>query len=186
MEPEAVDHVESLYAPPDDPVFDLVPPIFDHYAQVMYREMDAPTLTSENIWDVYCELLERLEALQAAMDDENYIDCIEQWEVNENLMGKGDPEDLQPYPLIDGLDLRGGLDDPREDGSIYLGGINGGDGLGKFSDYKYNKILLILLIDGDLEKRLDELDENNEDFEIEIEAVFSDQEVLDLDEVDEW
>ncbi len=78
------------------------------------------------------------------------------------------------------------MDDPREDGSIYLGGINGGDGLGKFSDYKYNKILLILLIDGDLEKRLDELDENNEDFEIEIEAVFSDQEVLDLDEVDEW
>jgi len=131
--------------------------------------MGAPTLTSENIWLVYCELLERLEALQAAMDYENYIDCIEQWEVNENLMAKGDPEDLQAYPLIDGLDLRGGLDNPHEDGSIYLGGVNGGDGL-----------------DGDLEKKLDELDENDEDFEIEIEAVFSDQEVLDPDEVDEW
>lgn len=48
------------------------------------------------------------------------------------------------------------------------------------------KILLIVLIDGDLEKKLDELDENDKDFEIEIEAVFSDQEVLDPDEVDEW
>jgi hypothetical protein len=37
-----------------------------------------------------------------------------------------------------------------------------------------------------LEKRLDELDENNEDFEIEVEAVFSDQEVLHPDEVDQW
>jgi hypothetical protein len=48
------------------------------------------------------------------------------------------------------------------------------------------KKMLIVLIDGDLEKKLDELDENDEDFEIEIEAVFSDQEVLDPDEVDEW
>lgn len=51
---------------------------------------------------------------------------------------------------------------------------------------KKKYILLIVLIDGDLEKKLDELDENDEDFEIEIEAVFSDQEVLDPDEVDEW
>ena len=46
--------------------------------------------------------------------------------------------------------------------------------------------LLTILIDGDLEKKLDELDENDEDFEIEIEAVFSDQEVFYPDEVDEW
>jgi hypothetical protein len=133
VELEAVNYVESLYATPDDPVFDLVPLIFAHYAQKMYQDMGAPTLTSENIWDVYHELLEQLEALQAAMDAEDYVNCMEQWEVNENLMAKADPEDLQPYPLIDRLDLRGGLENPREDGSIYLGGVNGGDGLGKFS-----------------------------------------------------
>jgi hypothetical protein len=99
----------------------------------MYQDMGTPTLTSENIWDMYRELLEQLEALQAAMYAEDYVNCMEQWEVNKNLMAEADPEDLQPYPLINGLDLRGGLENPHEDGSIYLGGVNGGDGLGKFS-----------------------------------------------------
>jgi hypothetical protein len=105
VELEAVDYIESLYATPDDPVFDLVPPIFTHYAQKMYQDMGAPTLMSENIWDVYHKLLEQLKALQAAMNAKDYVNCMEQWEVNKNLMAKVAPEDLQPYPLIDGLDL---------------------------------------------------------------------------------
>jgi hypothetical protein len=58
--------------------------------------------------------------------------------------------------------------------------------LASFPNLSLSKTLLTILIDGDLEKQLDELDENDEDFEIEIEAVFSDQEVLHPDEVDEW
>jgi hypothetical protein len=58
--------------------------------------------------------------------------------------------------------------------------------LASFPNLSLSKTLLTILIDGDLETQLDELDENDEDFEIKIEAVFSDQEVLYPDEVDEW
>ena len=42
------------------------------------------------------------------------------------------PYPYPPNPLIDGRDLRGGYEHPREDGTVYLGGVNGGDGLGMF------------------------------------------------------
>jgi hypothetical protein len=58
--------------------------------------------------------------------------------------------------------------------------------LASFPNLSLSKTLLTILIDGDLETQLDELDENDEDFEIKIEAVFSDQEVLYPDEVNEW
>ena len=64
------------------------------------------------------------------MDYAAYLDCIEQWEVNTNLMEGTDEE--PPYPLVDGQDLQGGYENPREDGTVYLGGVNGGDGLGMF------------------------------------------------------
>jgi hypothetical protein len=132
--------VEQLYAPPDDPVFELVPTTFAHYIQTLYENMGSPAVTGENVWDIYRGLVQRLEELQVAMDnlnadsDSDYLDCIDQWEVNEGLMEGADEE--PPYPLIDGQDLRGGYDNPREDGTVYLGGVNGGDGLG---------MLLILL-----------------------------------------
>jgi hypothetical protein len=122
--------VEQLYAPPDDPVFELVPATFAHYTQTMYDNMGSPAITGENIWDIYRELVGQLEELQDAMNyaDSDYLDCIDQWEVNENLMEEAEEE--PPYPLIDGQNLRGGYENPREDGTVYLGGVNGGDGLG--------------------------------------------------------
>ncbi|KAF8202106.1 hypothetical protein BJ912DRAFT_920512 [Pholiota molesta] len=45
-------------------------------------------------------------------------------------------------------DLFRGFDSPREDGSIYLGGVNEGHGL-----------------DAELEKRLDDMDDNDDEFE---------------------
>ena len=122
--------MEQLYAPPDDPVFELVPANFAHYIQILYENMGSPTVTGENIWDIYRDLVQGLEELQVAMDNADYLDCIDQWEVNEGLM-EGVDEEL-PYPLIDGRDLRGGYDHPREDGTVYFGGVNGGDGLGMF------------------------------------------------------
>ena len=128
MEQEAIDYVEQLYAPPEDPVFELVPATFAHYTQIIYENMGSPTVTGENVWDIYRELVHRLEELQGAMDYADYLDCIEHWEVNEDLMEGADEE--PPYPLIDGQDLRGGYENPRQDGTVYLGGVNGGDGLG--------------------------------------------------------
>ena len=122
--------MEQLYAPPDDPVFELVPATFSHYTQIIYDNMGSPAVTGENVWDIYHGLVHGLEELQAAMDYADYLECIDQWEVNEELM-EGADED-PPYPLIDGQDLRGGYENPREDGTVYLGGVNGGDGLGMF------------------------------------------------------
>lgn len=125
--------MERLYAPPDDPVFELVPATFAHYTQMMYDNMGSPAVTGENVWDIYRELVQRLEELQNAMEYADYLDCIDQWEVNEDLMeGPGAPDDEPPYPLINGQNLRGGYENPREDGTVYLGGVNGGDGLGMF------------------------------------------------------
>ena len=122
--------MEQLYTPPDNPVFELVPTTFAHYIQTMYDEMGSPAVTGENVWDIYRRLVQRLEELQVAMDYADYLDCIDQWEVNENLMEGADEE--PPYPLIDGRDLWGGYENPCEDGTVYLGGVNGGDGLGTF------------------------------------------------------
>jgi hypothetical protein len=125
--------VEQLYAPPDDPVFELVPATFAHYAQIMYDNMGSPAVTGDNVWDIYRGLVQRLEELQVAMSYSDYLDCIDQWEVNEDLMEGAQAEEEPPYPLINGQDLRGGYENPREDGTVYLGGVNGGDGLGMFS-----------------------------------------------------
>ena len=90
--------MEQLYAPQDDPSpeFELVLATFAHYTQILYDNMGSPVVTGENVWDIYCEL---------AMDYTDYLDCIDQWEVNEDLMEKADEE--SPYPLIDGQDLPG-------------------------------------------------------------------------------
>jgi hypothetical protein len=124
--------VEQLYAPPEDPVFELVPATFAHYTQMMYDDMGSPAVTGENVWDIYRGLVQRLEELQDVMDYADYLDCIDQWEVNENLKEGALAEEEPPYPLIDGQNLRGGYENPREDGTVYLGGVNGGDGLGMF------------------------------------------------------
>ena len=97
---------------------------------MMYENMGSPAIMGENIWDIYRGLVQRLEELQDAMDYADYLDCIDQWEVNEDLMEGAEEE--PPYPLIGGQDLRGGYENPREDGTVYLGGVNGGDGLGMF------------------------------------------------------
>ena len=94
--------------------------------------MGSPAVTGENVWDVYLELVQRLEELQDAMEYADYMDCIDQWEVNEDLMEGPGVDDEPPYPLIEGQNLRGGYGNPREDGTVYLGGVNGGDGLGMF------------------------------------------------------
>jgi hypothetical protein len=57
VEQEAIDYVEQLYAPPDNPVFELVPATFAHYTQILYDKMGSPPGTGENVWDIYRELV---------------------------------------------------------------------------------------------------------------------------------
>jgi len=118
--------VRSLFAPVDDPVFELVPETFGQFADTLYKSMGSPVISWQNVWDIYNELLFRFEHLDEATD------CIEALEIQVNLMDL-DGEGLTSYPLIAGQrDLLGGIDVvDREDGSYYMGGVNNGCGLGE-------------------------------------------------------
>jgi hypothetical protein len=133
VEQEALDHVRQLYAPPDDPVFELVPPIFAAHADTLYEDMGRPEVTSRNVWEIYQGILQDLEVVQHAseQDAQEYAECLEQWEVQASLL-EGDDENgrVIPYPPIDGQELLGGMDHPNADGDFYLGGVNNGQGLG--------------------------------------------------------
>ena len=133
VEQEALDHVRHLYAPPDDPVFELVPPIFAAHADALYENMGRPEVTSKNVWAIYRGILQDLEVVQHASEQEaeEYAECLEQWEVQASLIEGHDENDhVTPYALIGGKELLGGIDHPDPDGNFYLGGVNNGRGLG--------------------------------------------------------
>ena len=49
-----LDHVEQLYAPPNDPVFDLVPKEFDELARQVFNRIGAPLeIPAERLWDIF-------------------------------------------------------------------------------------------------------------------------------------
>ncbi|PPQ67538.1 hypothetical protein CVT26_006839 [Gymnopilus dilepis] len=119
VDPQAVQGIRQTLAPPDDPVFQLVPKEFENQAAVLYESMGSPPLSSKNIWQVYCELLRRFETLDEAMD------LLEQCQVYFDLM---EEEATIEQPV--GVELLGGLDNIGEDGYYYMGGVNNGLGLG--------------------------------------------------------
>lgn len=134
VDPEAIAFVHEKFAPPSDPVFELVPPLFAQYAGQAYAQMGSPELDSQNIWQVYRYIVERLQEITArrANIDEDYIDTVDQWQVTEFLHDQDEVPEL-PYPLPNGRELFGGFENPREDGSVYLGGVNEGRGLGVYN-----------------------------------------------------
>ena len=90
-------------------------------------------------------LVQRLEQLQARANQEpeyeDYISAIEDWEVELNLLTQGDKTTENaplPYEAPVGAQLMGGEDVIRDDGSIYMGGVNGGLGLGMFNSLRYS------------------------------------------------
>ncbi|KAE9401192.1 hypothetical protein BT96DRAFT_1018287 [Gymnopus androsaceus JB14] len=52
---------KKLYAPPDHPVFDLVPPQFNYWITQWYQQIGSPVVTRHNVWNVYEELLHKFE-----------------------------------------------------------------------------------------------------------------------------
>ena len=59
--------MEQLYAPPDHMVFTLVPPTFHEHAMELYLSIGEPEVTVGTFWDVYRDLLGRL---QEPIDDQ--------------------------------------------------------------------------------------------------------------------
>jgi hypothetical protein len=52
--------MEALYAPPGDPVFELVPPAFHEHVSELYTMIGQPQVNITSFWDIYLELLKLL------------------------------------------------------------------------------------------------------------------------------
>ncbi|KDR70020.1 hypothetical protein GALMADRAFT_230371 [Galerina marginata CBS 339.88] len=173
VQPEAVEHVRNLYAPADDPVFELVPAEFAHHAQVLYESMGKPVVTWKNVWDVYSELLRRFENLEIA------IQSIAEWELRREeieVQESLEPVALPPmYALPQGRELLGGQDVVDKEGNYYMGGVNNGLGLDRLDSDEFEI--------GD-ETDDEQPDPRPTDYE-DIEVVFTDEEV-DSEQDDEW
>ncbi|KAF8977242.1 hypothetical protein BDQ17DRAFT_1189215, partial [Cyathus striatus] len=50
---EAIQEAHTLFSPPDHPVFELVPETFSDLAQDIYNQHNSPTITRNNVWDIY-------------------------------------------------------------------------------------------------------------------------------------
>ncbi|EGO27331.1 hypothetical protein SERLADRAFT_435108 [Serpula lacrymans var. lacrymans S7.9] len=58
-----LEQVQETYAPPDHGVFNLVPPEFAIYAEEFMSSIGDPTVTNNNVWEIYNNLLEHLSTL---------------------------------------------------------------------------------------------------------------------------
>ncbi|PPR06945.1 hypothetical protein CVT26_004134 [Gymnopilus dilepis] len=122
-DPEALKFVREEFATSTDPVFELVPTVFGHYATEVYGDMGRPALNSDNIWSVYRDLLGRLEELHSNMVSKEYVEVVDSFCVDQ-------PDEPAKVDLMEGSNLLGGMENPNPDGSYYMGGLNGGQGLG--------------------------------------------------------
>ena len=81
--------MESLWSPPNNPVFELTSPSFDAYVRRLYAVIGSPTLTYNSIWTIYGELKARLEQEMQAEDREQVLTEFNSLEANFE-------QDLQP------------------------------------------------------------------------------------------
>jgi hypothetical protein len=70
---ELFDEIEHIYAPPDHPVFQLVPPPLGDWLNILYEELGQPVVTSDTFWDIYLQLLGRFNNSPFAADVEPII-----------------------------------------------------------------------------------------------------------------
>ena len=53
-----LDEAERIYVPSNHPIFQLVPPLFETHAQMLYLRMGQPIISSNTFWAVYLQLLQ--------------------------------------------------------------------------------------------------------------------------------
>lgn len=74
--------MEQKYAPPNDPVFDLVPHAFAVHANAVWTDMGSPEPEFRNVWEIYLHIRDALrsmawdgafrQSLSAASQSEQY------------------------------------------------------------------------------------------------------------------
>lgn len=95
--------------------------------QSAYNFLGAPVISRETLWDVYDSVLAQIRQPEYAErlpedTDVAWGNALEDEMVEERT-------DLLPNDRP----LAGGYDDRREDGSVYLGGVNRGEGLSEYA-----------------------------------------------------
>ena len=123
-----------------------------------------------------------------ADSNQECIDAVDEWKVTESLQDVNEGLNV-PYPLIEGRELFGGIE--QEDGSLYLGGVNDGWGLGTSRSPIIYLFVNLFLLDANLERRLDEMEELDDEFEpgeLQGALVFSEDEedMADPEGKDDW
>ena len=59
VQPEHLQTVTNIYAPPDHPVLKIVPDSFARYCEEFYAQAGSPPVSRSNVWDVYLFILDR-------------------------------------------------------------------------------------------------------------------------------
>lgn len=111
---ELFDEMEVRFAPPDHPVFELVPPPFHEYVSSIYTAIGQPEVTIDTFWNVFRDLLERLregpnEQLTEVITNYditlNLIQCLFCWTCHLEAFRLEQPLNLGPnMNYIGGLD----------------------------------------------------------------------------------
>jgi len=163
VDPQAIAAVRALWAPKEDPIFQLVPPEFAAIFERVYETLGRPVVTRKNAWDVYDKVLYRIRSEEMAAEfPPGYQD---NWAyamggiIDRNLPRPEPDLGLQEdtYPLGGGRSAR------REDGSYYFGGVNHGRGPNGMSLSQYKERLRVYLAtDTSFNEELKRLWEENE------------------------
>ena len=65
--------MEQEFAPPDDPVFNLVPPVFAVHAHAIWTDMGSLEPQFSNAWDIYLRIRD---ALRSMVWDGEFRECL--------------------------------------------------------------------------------------------------------------
>jgi len=105
--------MEQLYAPPDHPVFTLVPRAFHERAKDVYQSIGEPEVTVKSFWDIYRKILG---ILQEPVDDQ-LTEELHTFQANLNNSAEGMDllANMEPFRLGQPLALGGK--------STYMGGL---------------------------------------------------------------
>ncbi|KAJ7670123.1 hypothetical protein DFH06DRAFT_1372925 [Mycena polygramma] len=173
VNPNAINDVRGVFAPPENEVFQLVPPDFQDIIAQIYMDIGQPPVTRASCWDVYRQLLGVFRGLDAAHRIPHDIDA--DWGYALAMAGDAHAKDIGLTPNLQ--PLRNGEDVIGPGGAYYMGGVNNGNGL----DATQSTELDDMLNEDEPVIREDESNDEGEIF-----AWFSDEEVPDDATNDEW
>ncbi|KAA1471497.1 hypothetical protein DENSPDRAFT_776760, partial [Dentipellis sp. KUC8613] len=110
--------IEAVYAPPDDPVFKLVPDEFLVRATAAWASMGSPEPQFETVWDIYREILARLRSMPADAGFRKMLNESSELQTQEAAddINTQLPDDLAHIEFVDDLNssVGDGSDDDEE------------------------------------------------------------------------